>query len=188
MAPHSPCQCHEKCDRRSETDPRSRQCHRDGIPGKATNSEKQKKKKRGEKGGGEKNEKSESELTKTKRVARSNPKKGKTVKLCSDHEEPRKRGGKTKSKTKANRRKDNSKKTKVVRRMTIGWTMTDSKNETQRSEKQSDGLRPTDSSRDIDQVGQPLLGYGLLNSLVGGGNVTTPLAHQVGCLSRHSSH
>ena len=42
-------------------------------------------------------------------------------------------------------------------------------NETQRSEKQSDGLRPTDSSQDIDHVGQPLLGYGLLNSLVGGG-------------------
>ena len=38
-----------------------------------------------------------------------------------DHERPRKGWGKTKSKTKVNRRKDNSKKTKVVRRMTIGW-------------------------------------------------------------------
>ena len=149
MAPHSPCQCHEKSDRRSETDPRSRQCHRDEIPGKATNSEKQKKQKEGER----KTMKSESESTKTKRVARSNPKEGKTVKLRSDHEEPRKRGGKTKSKTKANRRKGQLKDNESRQTNDDRLDNDRLENETQRSEKQSDGLRPTDSSRDIDQVG-----------------------------------
>ena len=78
LTPHNPCQQQEKHDHRSETDPRSRQCHRDGTPREENGNEIGKaKRKKGEKRerGERKTRKAKVELTETKRVARSNLKK-----------------------------------------------------------------------------------------------------------------
>ena len=125
MAPHSPCQCHEKSDRRSETDPRSRQCHRDEIPGKATNSEKQKKRERKE--GEGKTIKAKANQPNPSAWPAATPKKEKPSNYVPTTKNHEKGAAKRNRKPKQIVEKDNSKTTKVVRRMTIGWTMTDSR-------------------------------------------------------------